>query len=123
MSPLEIILCDLRELQSRLKLTGDSLWQIKSALQRTRREGHAANDFLPRRLALLQNEAQLQFEDLLAELRQMASKSLKPNLFVFHSQKEVGIFLEIKQTLRYLQNAYMDHSLRETLNHWSNLLP
>lgn len=122
MASFGMILQNLKALQTQLKLTGDSLWRIKSEIQKAHHEGHQVGDFLPRRLALLQSEAQDQLENLLLELRQMASESLNPHLFVFTSPKEVKTVLKIKQTLRYLQNAYMDHSLRETLNHWDTLL-
>lgn len=122
MTPFDIILRDLKNLQAQLKLTGDSVWQIKSALQKAHHEGHQAGDFLPRRLVRLQGEAQLQMDGLLAELRQMATQSLYPHLFVFTSSGEVKTFLKIKQVLRYLQNAYMDYSLRETLSHWNTII-
>lgn len=120
---MDVILRDLKQLQAELKLTWDSLRRIQSALHRAHQAGHDAKDFLPRRFTRLQNEAQSQYENLLAELRAVASKSLNRHLFVFNSPGEVKTFLKIKQTLRYLQNAYMDHSLRETLSHLNTILP
>lgn len=122
MTQFDTILHDLKNLQARLKRTGDCVWQIKSALQQAHHDGHKSGDFLPRRLNRLQSEAQLQMDGLLAELRQMAAQSLHPHLFVFASSGEVKTFLKIKQVLRYLQNAYMDHSLRESLNHWNKII-
>lgn len=116
MTPLDTLLHDLRTLQAELTSTGNALWHIKLALQRAHCEGHGENDFLPRRLHRLQDETQLQFENALAELRQIALKSLNLQFFVFNSPREVKTFQKIKQTLRYLQNAYMDCSLREALN-------
>ena len=115
MTPFGNILHDLRKLQAQLTSAGNTLWRLRLALQRAHQEGHQASDFLPRRLTLLQNEAQSQLEESLSELHQIAAKNLSPQFFVFHSPTEVKAFLKIKQTLRYLQNAYMDHSLRETL--------
>lgn len=122
MTPFERILGDLKKLQAELKSSSDALWQIKSALQSAHQEGHEPDDFLPRRLMNLQTEAISKFENSLSELRQLAAKSLGPQLFVFGSKEEVQTFLEIKQTLRYLQNAYMDYQLRETLSHWNAIL-
>lgn len=123
MAPFGDILDDLKKLQAQLKLTGDALWQIKSALQRAHGAGYKEDDFLPRRLKALQNETQLKFKNQLAELREITSKSLHPRLFVFNSEKEVDAFLKIKQILSYLQNAYMDQHLRKSVSHLNAILP
>ncbi len=106
MSRFDSVLNELRELQSRLKMTANRLWSIKLSLASASQEGHTEGDFLPRRLTLREKEEQSEFERLLNRLNRLISQHLDSSLIAFSSIEDVETVSRISKMIRYIHNSF-----------------
>jgi len=124
MSRFDTVLDHLKSLQSHLKVTGNRLWTINLAISQCHKEGHEDRDFLPRRLIVRRHEEQIRFDHLLQELNLIISSHLDSALIVFSSEEDVDAAAGIRQTIRYIQNAFAGElSLHQSLTKISMALP
>lgn len=122
-SHFDSIFEELSDLQSRLTLTVNRLWFIKSSLASATRRGHLETDFLPRRLISLEGEAQEIYQKLLHKLRWITSH-FDSALIAFNSVEDVKTVLKIRKTIRYIQNAFAGEiPLAYTLARLNRVLP
>ena len=106
MTRFDLVLGELRSLESRLKAAANRLWVIKLSLAAAREAGQLETDFLPRRLTLVERQEQQAFERLLTRLNRLISDQLDSSLIAFSSLEDVATVASISRTIRSLHNAF-----------------
>lgn len=124
MKPFNAVFEELSDLQAGLKKTTNLLWSLKFSLIQVLHEGHAENDFLPRRLTCRQAQLEKEYESYLRQLNSLISTHLDHPFICFHSEDDVKAALHIRRVIRYLQNAFAaDLPLGRTLVKLNKALP
>ncbi|MBI3541447.1 MAG: hypothetical protein HY073_04855 [Deltaproteobacteria bacterium] len=106
MSQFDSVFAELRRLQSRLKVSANRLWSLRSQISSAYFNEHQESDFLPRRLIQLKIQEQIKFDQCLSQLNFVISTRLDSAFIVFSSEEDVKTVAEIRRTIRYIRNAF-----------------
>ncbi|MDO8520073.1 MAG: hypothetical protein Q7T11_07930 [Deltaproteobacteria bacterium] len=121
-SNFESILGELHGLEAALKTTATRLWEIKFSLLTAGQDEE--NEFLVRRLTILKENKETEFQTLLDRLHQLISLRLDRALFIFDSTDDVANLARINRTLRSLNNAFArELELGQTWARLNSVLP
>lgn len=106
MSQLKDLLDKLKKLKLELQHCVNHTRSLNKLLGQAYQTGHSACDFLPRRLHSLKEKEQLKFQTLINSLNSLVNLPNEGPFMVFSSTAEVNTALNIRRTVRYIQNAF-----------------